>query len=109
MAGADLRGRCIATLRSLGYTAQAVERYDHHTRRRYDLFGIIDVLAIGHGETLAVQVTSRSNQTAHRRKMRAAPELTVMLEAGWNVELWLYDQPNGPRTTWRVKRERLDR
>lgn len=91
-----------------GYHVQVVEHYDHHTRRRYDLFGVIDVLAIGHGETLAVQATSRKNGSSRRRKTLGSPTLEAMLRAGWRVELWLWDQPGGPRTAYRLKRESLD-
>ena len=101
-------GRVLATLRDLGYVCQVVERWDAYTRRRYDLFGIIDVLAIGNGLTLAVQVTSRGNMSSRRRKIQAAPELPHMLGAGWRIELWGYDQPGGPRTAWRLKKENMD-
>ena len=97
--------RVLKLLRDDGYTATVVEHYDFYTKRRYDLFGLIDVLAIGHGETLAIQVTSRSNMSSRRRKMRDSPTLTEMLRAGWRIELWGYDKPTH---RWRLKRESLD-
>ena len=101
-------GRVLATLRDLGYVAQTVERWDAYTRRKYDLFGIIDILAVGNGETFAVQVTSRGNMSSRRRKIREAPELPYLLGAGWRIEIWGYDQPRGPRTAWRLKTERME-
>jgi hypothetical protein len=101
-------GRVLKALRDLGYVAQVVEHYDSYTRRRYDLFGVIDILAVGNGETVAVQVTSRGNMSSRRRKIREAPELPYMLGAGWRIELWGYDQPRGPRTAWRLKTESMD-
>ena len=105
MAAVNHNGRVLKSLRDLGYHAQVVERWDAYTRRRYDLFGIIDILAVGNGETLAVQVTSRSNMSSRRTKMRDAPELAAMLGAGWRVELWGYDKPEH---RWRLKVESMD-
>ncbi len=96
--------RVLKALRDDGYLATGGERYDFYTRRRHDLFGLIDVLAIGHNHTLAIQVTSRSNMASRRNKMRDSAELDQMLAAGWHVELWGYDKP-GHR--WRLKTEQL--
>ena len=108
-AAAGYNSRSLQTLRDLGFTAQVVERYDAYTRRRHDLFGIIDILAVGNGETLAVQVTSRSNMSSRRNKMNGDPILAELLRAGWRVELWGWDQPGGSRTRWRLKTENMDR
>ena len=96
--------RVLKTLRDDGYMATVVERYDFYTRRRHDLFGLIDILAVGHGHTLAIQVTSRSNMASRRNKMRDSAELAQMLAAGWRVELWGYDKP---AHRWRLKTEQL--
>lgn len=96
--------RVLKALADDGFLAQVVERWDSFSRRRHDLFEIIDILAIGHGMTIAVQVTSRDNMAARRRKMRATPALAEMLRAGWKVELWGYDKP---AHRWRLKREMI--
>jgi hypothetical protein len=96
--------RAMKELRERGYIAQVVERWDAFSRRRHDLFGIIDILAIGKGQTIAIQVTSRDNMASRRHKMQAAPELREMIDAGWSVELWGYDKPN---QRWRVKAENV--
>ena len=101
-------GRVLKLYRDLGYIVQVVERWDAYTQRKYDLFGIIDILAVGNGETVAIQVTSRSNMSSRRRKIREAPELPFMLAAGWNIQLLGYDQPRGPRTAWRLRTERIE-
>lgn len=108
MAHVNHNQRVLALLRNEGYIASVVERYDSFSGRLHDLFGFLDVLAVGNGLTLGVQVTSRSNMASRRRKMREAPELPILFGAGWHVELWGFDQPNGPRTLWRLNRESLD-
>jgi hypothetical protein len=94
--------RVLKSLRDNGYVAEVVERWDSFSRRKHDLFGFIDILAVGNSHTLAVQVTSRNNMASRRRKMQEAPELTAMWCAGWQVQLWGYDKPT---TRWRVKVE----
>jgi hypothetical protein len=94
--------RVMKRLRNEGYCAEVVERWDSFSRRRHDLFGFIDVLAVGNGLTLAIQVTSRSNMSSRRNKMRAAPELQAMCDAGWRVELWGFDKP---ASRWRLEVE----
>jgi hypothetical protein len=108
MARVNHNQRVLTELRNEGYIASVVEKYDQFIGRTSDLFGFIDILAVGHGETLAIQVTSRGNMASRRRKIREAPELPHLFAAGWHVELWGYDQPGGPRTAWRVKKENLD-
>jgi len=63
---------------------------------RQDLFGIIDIIALRHGETLAVQVTSAGQFTAHLRKIREHvtlvdgkeyPTAGLILDAGWRIEV----------------------
>jgi hypothetical protein len=96
--------RVLKSLRDDGYIAEVVERWDAFSRRRHDLFGFIDILAVGHGETKAIQVTSRDNMASRRRKMLASEELKALLQAGWSVELWGYDKPE---FRWRRKVEML--
>jgi hypothetical protein len=80
--------RTCKALQELGYTTEVVEHWNSFARVRNDLFGFIDVLAVGNGETLGVQVTSRSNMSSRALKIRLSPVLPVLLEAGWGVEVW---------------------
>jgi hypothetical protein len=77
--------RTIRQLKDQGYTVANVETYNFFTKRRHDLFGVIDILAIGNGETLAVQVTSKSNMSARIRKIEDSEALPEMLRSGWRV------------------------
>jgi hypothetical protein len=95
-------------LRSEGWYADSVDYWDSFTRRTKDLYNCIDVLAVGPEGTIAVQVTSRGNMSSRRKKVLAADAWQPMVDANWIVEIWGYDQPKGPRTLWRLKRERLN-
>lgn len=60
---------------------------------RSDLYGIVDVLALGYDETLAVQCSTVKGFSAHRRKIEAEPMTIVLLEAGWGIELHGWHKP----------------
>ena len=77
--------RTVLHLRKLGYQTANVESYNYFTKRKKDLYGCIDILAIGNGETLAVQVTSKSNMSARIKKIEASEFLAEMLRSGWRV------------------------
>jgi predicted RecB family endonuclease len=77
--------RTVAHLRKLGYQTANVESFNYFTKRKKDLFGVIDILAIGNGETLAVQVTSKSNMSSRIKKIEESEALPEMLRSGWRV------------------------
>lgn len=77
--------RSVKYLRDNGYMVANVESYNAFTRRRHDLYGCIDLLAIGNGETLAVQVTSKGNMKARIDKVSESDALPEMLRSGWRV------------------------
>lgn len=77
--------RTIKHLKDQGYMVANVETYNAFTRRKHDLWGCIDILAIGNGETLAVQVTSKSNMSARIKKIEDSEALPEMLRSGWRV------------------------
>ena len=52
-------------LRDRGWKCQVVERYQWHAKRRIDLFGIIDILAIQDGRIAGVQSTSQNGRRDH--------------------------------------------
>ena len=72
-------------LRAEGYTAEVVERWNPFAKCRQDLFKIVDVLAVGNGETVAVQCTSYSNISARVRKIADAEAVPDMRDAGWRI------------------------
>jgi hypothetical protein len=103
--------RTLALLRAEGFTAQAVERYCHHSRRRVDLFGIIDVVAV-HGDrrgVLGVQTTSASTAAARLTKAKSEPALRAWWTAGNGFEVWSWGRrgPKGKRKVWACRRRPL--
>jgi hypothetical protein len=63
---------------------QAVERWNSHARVRQDLYGCLDVLAVG-PDIVGVQATSGSNVAARIRKLEASSANPVLKAAGIRV------------------------
>lgn len=80
-----LTQRTVKMMRDQGYTVDVVESYNAYTRRKKDLFGCIDIIAIGNGETVAIQVTSKSNMSARIKKIEASDALPEMLRSKWRI------------------------
>jgi hypothetical protein len=101
--------RTLALLRKEGFIAQVVEKKIPYSHISQDLFGCIDILAIKAGEpVLAIQATSRANQSARYKKAVAIPALRVWLQTGSRFQVWGWalTGPRGKRKHWTViKRE----
>jgi hypothetical protein len=99
--------RSLAVLRDLGFQAAVVERWTPHggaplgrrcvvckhqrtTGLRKDLFGFIDILAVGAPGTLAIQATASGVSDRVKKILDAEHRdaLIAVLEAGWRVEVW---------------------
>jgi 16S rRNA U1498 N3-methylase RsmE len=73
-----------------------VESYNYFTKRKKDLFHIFDILAIGNGETVGVQITSKSNMSSRIKKISESEFLPELLNSKWRIlVLGWYKQPNG--------------
>ena len=81
----NLSARSIAFMKEKGYLVANVESYNHFIKRKKDLYGVIDLLCIGNGETVAVQVTSKSNMSSRIKKIEASDAFPEMLRSGWRV------------------------
>lgn len=79
--------------RKHGWMAQVVEHWVPATKRRRDLFGVIDVVAVRPGSTgvLGIQASSRSNLSGRKAKAQC-DEIRTWLEAGNQFELWMWDK-----------------
>lgn len=84
--------RSLKYLRDAGYTVAKAEHWNPFARRRVDLFGFIDLVAIRPGETLAVQTTSRSNVAARRRKILGLDAALTWLQAGNRIVVHGWDK-----------------
>ncbi len=101
--------RSLELLRKLGYAAQVVERWNQWAKRRVDLFGCIDILAMHpeHG-LLAVQATTATNLSARVAKCKAEPLCRRFVEQAGQFEIWSWAKrgERGKRKTWSAVRHR---
>lgn len=74
-------------LRTDGYTAAVVEKWNPHAGIRQDLFGFIDVLGVGEKGTIAVQCTTADHAADRIRKIEDHENLGAVREAGWQIEV----------------------
>ena len=81
--------RSLAYLRDLGYTCAVVEKFVRFPPpgHRVDLFGFIDLLALGPGRTVAAQVTSGSNLSSRVKKIREHENYPLVRRSGWVIEV----------------------
>ena len=79
--------RSLALLRERGYLVAVVERWNPHAKIRQDLFGCLDLVALGEGQTLGVQTTSGGNgNVAERiRKIHSSEAYPRLQAAGWQL------------------------
>lgn len=75
--------RTLALLRERGYKAGVVEKWNAFAKIRQDLFGCIDIVAVGRGRTLGVQACAAASIAARVTKMGESPALPELIEAGW--------------------------
>lgn len=101
--------RTLALLRQEGWICQVVEKWNAHARKRVDLFGIIDIVALKPGIILGVQTTSGAGHSARIAKARAEPRLRDWLCAGGRFEVisWAKRGKRGKRKLYQVRKQRL--
>ncbi|KGQ19896.1 hypothetical protein LF41_2403 [Lysobacter dokdonensis DS-58] len=87
MASASPTSRSLANIRERGYTPWVVEYWNSFSRKRVDLYGIFDIIAVGNGETLAVQTTSGANVSARVKKIADSEYIDAIRKSGWRVEV----------------------
>jgi len=100
--------RTLAWLREHGYQAQKTEQWNHYARKRQDLFGFIDVLAVSDHELLAIQVSHEDRHADHVKKVMALP-VARDLAFHMNVEVWSWGKrgARGERKVWTLRRDQL--
>lgn len=74
-------------LRREGWRCAITENWNPAVKRRIDLYGCIDILAVRLYDTLAVQTTSASNVASRRTKILQNVHLPALLAAGWLIEI----------------------
>lgn len=109
--------RTLELYRKLGFTCQVVEKWNGPARKRIDLFGCIDIVAMKPGiGVIGVQACAGGSHAARREKALAEPKLREWLASGGRFEVcsWAKRIPeqrnkNGTkkRPTWTPRREEL--
>lgn len=106
--------RTLAECKKLGWPAAVVEKWIAPARRRQDLFGLFDVVALS-TSIIGIQACGASGDAAaHIRKMTdketpAFDHLTAWLAAGGIAELWAWRKvgDRGKRKLWARRTLRL--
>lgn len=103
--------RTLAYLRDLGWTAQIVEKWVPQARKRVDLFGWIDIIALDRLQNaiVGIQTTSGSNHSARREKGLAEPRMAQWKACGGKLEIisWSKKGKAGKRKVWTMRREEV--
>ena len=77
------------------------EHWCPFSRRRKDMFNVVDLLAIREGETLAVQTTSASNVSARVKKITESDAIADIRAAGWGFHVHGWKRGTNGRYTLR--------
>lgn len=95
--------RSLAELRKRGCRLVAVtEKWNPHAKVRQDLFGIIDVLAIGQdGEVIAVQATSDSNVSSRVKKVQDSDAIAHLRVA--NIRMLVHGWKKNAAGRWQLR------
>lgn len=87
--------RCKSDLEASGYVVAKAEHWNAFARRKVDLFGVFDFVAVSPSEIAGVQVTSRGNMAARRKKLINSEVYKPWLKAGGSILLIGYDKKKG--------------
>ena len=89
-------------MRSRGFGKVAVvEHWNPHVGIRQDLFGIVDVLAVGAAGVVAVQTTSLSGISSRVQKIADSDATPHLRAAG--VRILVHGWWKNPKGRWQVK------
>lgn len=105
--------RSLDRCRKEGWLAAVVEKWIPQTRRRLDLFGFGDLVALdGQPGCLMIQATSTGNAADRVAKIVGPCEenARAWLEAGNRIEVWGWakrSRPGWKRKVWTLRRYRI--
>ena len=89
--------RTTKLLRSEGYLCEICEHYNSFSRRRHDLLGLFDVIALKDDKLIGIQITSESNNSARYRKMT---------DESSHLKAWLRTNNEAWIVTWKKVKHR---
>lgn len=88
-----------------GFIVAHVEKFNHYTMRRIDVFGFGDLLVSMPGFGFAlVQCTTTAHLAEREAKIRAESRAFIFMESGGRILLhgWAKKGPRGKRKTWQL-------
>ena len=90
-------------MRKRGYRAEVTERWIPGANIRKDLYGFVDVLCVGLGDTIAIQSTSLPNISTRCRKITedCSEQLRDIRDSGWTVLVHGWKK-NDDRNRWEL-------
>lgn len=99
--------RTLKECKRRGWTAQVVERWVPFARRRVDLFGCIDLVALTPNGILGIQACAGSSHAARLAKANAEPRLSAWRDAGGLFAVWSWAKrgAKGKRKRWALREE----
>lgn len=95
--------RTLKLLRDGGLTCQVVERFCQFSKRRVDLFGVIDLVALDSRQTglLGVQATSGDHHAERVQKVLASPLAKLWVACGNRLQVISWSKrSSGSRRLW---------
>lgn len=100
--------RSLAMLRKQGKTCAVTEHWNSFVKRRQDLFGFVDVIAIDE-KMIAIQTTSGTNVAARVEKIKSLDTAKDWLNAGHRIIVhgWAKRGKAGKRKTWTCREVEL--
>lgn len=89
---ADFNSRARDYLKEKGLFPYRVDHYNGALKMSQDAFGIFDFIAFAPGRTVGVQVTSKSNLSARRKKILESSAYGRCKASGWDVLLLTFEK-----------------
>ena len=101
--------RSLAELRKRGVVAQVVEQTIPKMFIKRDVFGVIDIIAMGGGHIVGIQATSGSNHAARVAKILEEPRARQWIENGGRLQVWSWSKrgERGKRKLWTLRIEEI--
>lgn len=107
MSGSLPTQRSNAECKRRGWTYQVVERWNQWARKRIDLFGVIDIVALTDAGILGIQASRDGDHATHRTKILAEPRALAWIRAGGQLVIWSWGKrgDRGKRKLWTLREE----
>ena len=90
-------------LREDGWFCWITEHYNYYARKKQDLWGFVDIIALKPGQILGVQTTTASNMLARIKKIADHENVGAVREAGWTIHVHGWHQDDKRKWHCKVK------